>query len=75
MTDETYDTSSIPAHALHCLQLASNSALASSSVAVRLWVRRIRLLGACSAQNQAQKLGAGAGLIDAPDAPFAAEDA
>ena len=39
--------SSIPAHAFHCFQLASNSALAWSSVAARLSVRRVPgLLGA-----------------------------
>ena len=55
--------------------VASNSALASSSVAVRLSVRRVPgLLGTCSAQNQ-RKIGAGAGLIDAADAPLAAEHA
>jgi hypothetical protein len=44
---------SAPAHAFHCFQLASNSALASSSVATWFDVRMLPgLLGACSAQNQ-----------------------
>jgi hypothetical protein len=47
--------SSIPAHAFHCFQLASNSALASSSVATRLEMRMLAaLLGACSAPEPAQ---------------------
>ena len=70
-----FGISSSLAHAFHCFQLASNSALASSSVAARLSVRRVPgLLGACSAQNQ-RRSGAGAGFIDATDAPLAAEHA
>ena len=57
-SDFFYDTSSIPAHAFHCFQLASNSALASSSVATWFEVRiSPGLLGACSAQNQRRDSG------------------
>ena len=54
----SYGTSSSFAHAFHCFQLASNSALASSSVATWFEVRIAPgLLGACSAQNQRRDSG------------------
>ena len=69
-------SSSSEAHAFHRFQLASNSALAWSSVAARLscvgslacWERSVER------PEPAQIGGAGAGLIDAADAPLAAED-
>ena len=63
------------AHAFHCFQLASNSAL-RFQVTPRDWSPHAPwLAGSVQGPEPAQRLGAGARLIDAADAPLAAEDA
>ena len=53
-----YATSSIRAHAFHAVQVAANSALATSRDATRLDVRMLPgLEGACKAQNQRKSFG------------------